>query len=173
MINNDNKIYQRCRTKKVFNNQLCTRVPIKSKSKSISQNINAYLCANAYESDAGRKELYRCNLVPRRGPQCAKAVQLLFDSESLQVLMYIDKNEHTHDAIFAGAAKKSQRINEETIAAINRMITDKLLPKTIRCNLASEAKNNPRITVLLSPTTWLQACLARISGPSHWNKRHG
>ncbi len=41
MINNDNKIYQRCRTTKVFNN-LCTRVPMKSKSKSISQNINAF-----------------------------------------------------------------------------------------------------------------------------------
>ena len=59
----------------------------------------------SYESANGRKQLYRCNLVVQRGPQCASALHLLYHADSFQVSAYISQEEHTHEAI----GKKSTR----------------------------------------------------------------
>ena len=54
---------------------------------------------DARETNAGRKQFYRCNLVPYRGQQCAVAIQLLFDAESFEVLQFKTEEEHNHDEL--------------------------------------------------------------------------
>ena len=74
-------------------------------------------------------DVYRCNRVPARGTQCAKAIQLLYDAECEEVILYVERKDHTHDEILEGK-KASQRINSETKEVINRII--KQPPKDIR-----------------------------------------
>lgn len=51
----------------------------------------------SYDTDAGRRDHYRCNLVPYRGVQCAAAMQLLYNSDSCKVSLFISKEEHDHE----------------------------------------------------------------------------
>ena len=79
----------------------------------------------SYESANGRKQLYRCNLVVQRGPQCASALHLLYHADSFQVSAYISQEEHTHEAI----GKKAHGINATTKESISRLLNLKLNTK--------------------------------------------
>ncbi len=98
-----------------------------------------------YETAVGNKDVYRCNRVPACGTQCAKAIQLLYDAEGEEVILYVERKDHTHDEILEGG-KALQRINSETKEVINRII--KQPPKDIRKALGDAKQTNQRIMVL-------------------------
>lgn len=98
------------------------------------------------ETNAGRKQFYRCNLVPYRGQQCTAAVHLVFDAESLQVQQYYTAEEHNHDEIMVN--RKTIGINNQTKQAINELLKLKIqVPKIIRNTLERQAETDPAIMV--------------------------
>jgi len=51
---------------------------------------------------AGCREDYRCNKVPKRGPQCACAIHLIYNADNFQVTAFITDAEHNHDELLEG-----------------------------------------------------------------------
>ncbi|CAF0922846.1 unnamed protein product [Didymodactylos carnosus] len=47
----------------------------------------------------GKKKVFRCNRVKRRGNQCGAGIYLLFNSTNEEVVLFRDTSEHTHDLI--------------------------------------------------------------------------
>ncbi len=47
----------------------------------------------------GKKKLFRCNKVKRRGIQCDAGIYLLLDSTTDGVILLRDKSDHTHDRV--------------------------------------------------------------------------
>jgi hypothetical protein len=104
----------------------------------------------SYDTAAGRKQHYRCNKVPIRGPQCAMAIYLLFNAESDAVSLFASALEHTHEDVLAQPGKApAAGINKATKAFIAPLIRQKAAPKTIRMFLATELAAN---TALRMPT---------------------
>ena len=68
--------------------------------------------ANSYETNKGRRVIFRCNMVPARGVQCDCALYLLYHSESQQVSSYISHEPHNHEEILA--VKPKTGFNEAT-----------------------------------------------------------
>jgi hypothetical protein len=99
-----------------------------------------------YDTMAGQKDFYRCNRVPQRGFQCAKAVQLLYHAESMEVTLFISAQEHTHDEILENAGSQSG-INKKTKALIDRLLSQKQPPKSNLNILATESATNVNIKV--------------------------
>ncbi|KAI5634079.1 calcineurin-like phosphoesterase domain-containing protein [Phthorimaea operculella] len=72
-----------------------------------------------HATEEGPKIYYRCNLVSRRGEQCAAAVYLFDEYDSKRVHLYRTENEHTHDMI---APKRHRGISEEAKLEINKLL---------------------------------------------------
>lgn len=51
-----------------------------------------------HKTRQGLKRFYRCNRVPKKGPQCAARLNLLIESGTNKVFMY-RMNDHNHDEI--------------------------------------------------------------------------
>jgi len=83
------------------------------------KNEGCWAAGKVYETIAGNKQPYRCNMVPKRGNQCARAVQLLDNADNLQVSLYVTAAEHTHEEIAEGVLK----------SGINTMLLLPLLPR--------------------------------------------
>lgn len=99
-----------------------------------------------YDTDSGRKKVYRCNCVPKRGPQCAAGLYLLFHDDSNQVTAFETKSGHTHDEILETRARIG--FNQETKDFISALLDKKVTqPKNIFDALASEAEKNKEIQV--------------------------
>ena len=79
-----------------------------------------------YDTENGRKQLYRCNKVIARGIQCACAVYLLYNDDSLQVTLFATTDDHTHLEILETFNKAPQGINKETKVFIDRLLTLKV-----------------------------------------------
>lgn len=54
---------------------------------------------HSYDTVAGRKDQYRCNLVPYRGVQRAAAIHLIYNSDSYKVTLFATPEDHDHDQI--------------------------------------------------------------------------
>ncbi|RNA17502.1 hypothetical protein BpHYR1_002197 [Brachionus plicatilis] len=64
------------------------------------------------DTDKGRKDVYRCNLVKRRRPQCQAEICLLYNSHNVKLTLFNNGNQHTHDQILEQQTKTG--INEAT-----------------------------------------------------------
>ena len=78
-----------------------------------------------YETIAGRKQPYRFNKAPKRGNQCARALQLLYHAEDLRVTLFVIDADHNHDEIVADIVKAG--INKATKDVIDHLIEQKVL----------------------------------------------
>jgi hypothetical protein len=100
----------------------------------------------SYDTQAGRKEMYRCNLVKKRGPQCEKVIHLQYNSHNEGVICFETTSSHNHDEILT--CQKKTGINQVTKDSIMRQLeTGVQKPKTICANLANEILTNPEIEV--------------------------
>ncbi len=100
----------------------------------------------SYDTHAGRKEMYRCNLVKKRGPQCEKVVHLQYNSHNEGVICFETTSNHNHDEILR--SQKKTGINQVTKDSIMKQLeTGVQKPKTICANLANEILTNPEIEV--------------------------
>ena len=98
------------------------------------------------ETEIGQKKHYRCKQVPFRGPQCAAAIYLLFNSYSLNVTLFATPDEHTHEQI--NGDKRQRGINKATKLEIDRFIELKVSgAKNILANLVEAQKNNTAIKI--------------------------
>ena len=99
----------------------------------------------SHETDAGRKEDYRCNKIPFRSKnQCANALQMLYHAEDLGVTIFESGEDHDHDELLLNI--KQHGINKETKDFINQLLKNKVASsKTILDLLANEAKTNQSI----------------------------
>jgi hypothetical protein len=59
----------------------------------------------SYDTQAGRKEVYRCNLVKKRGPQCEKVIHLQYNSHNEGVICFETTSNHNHDEILRSQKK--------------------------------------------------------------------
>lgn len=75
----------------------------------------------------GKKKVYRCNQVKRRGKQCDAGIYLLFNSNNEEVILFRDTSEHTHDLI----QQKCTRIPNDAKVVIKEFYELKLKPKAI------------------------------------------
>jgi len=99
-----------------------------------------------YDTEAGMKKVFRCNLVRRRGPQCEKVIQFQYNSHNMAVLHFETTCDHTHNEILKHYKKPG--INQVTKEAIKKQLDLGITkPKTIRNNLAEEQLANPGIEV--------------------------
>jgi hypothetical protein len=99
-----------------------------------------------YDTEAGMKKVFRCNLVRRRGPQCEKVIQFQYNSHNMKVLHFETTCDHTHDEILKHYKKPG--INQVTKDAIKKQLDVGITkPKTILNNLAEEQLSNPGIEV--------------------------
>ncbi len=74
----------------------------------------------SYDTQAGRKEMYRCNLVKRRGPQCEKVIHLQFNSHNEGVIRLETTTDHNHNHILQN--QKKAGINQVTKESILRQL---------------------------------------------------
>ncbi|RNA14289.1 hypothetical protein BpHYR1_029440, partial [Brachionus plicatilis] len=79
-------------------------------SKDWLDNEKIWSSLKSSETGAGLRVDYRCNLVKRKGPQCAAAIYLLYKSENISVALFKIKDQHNHDEI----ANTGHGINKET-----------------------------------------------------------
>ena len=66
------------------------------------QNVEAekiWTSNTIYNTYEGKKVVFRCNLVKKRGPQCAASMCLLYHHDSFKVTRYETNDEHTHETI--------------------------------------------------------------------------
>ncbi|CAF3306315.1 unnamed protein product [Rotaria sp. Silwood2] len=75
----------------------------------------------------GKKKVFRCNQVKRRGKQCDAGIYLLFNSYNEEVVLFRDTSEHTHDLI----QQKCTRIPDAVKVVIKELYELKLKPKAI------------------------------------------
>ena len=116
-----------------------------------------------YDTEAGYKKTFRCNMVKSRGPQCSKAMQFQYNSENSAVIRFETSCEHTHDDILVSQSKIG--INNTTKEAIKKQLKLGIKkPKTISSNLAKEHQTNPEIKVpnKLQLTNFIQT----LKGPN-------
>ena len=75
----------------------CHKQTFESAAEAIAwvKNERIWSPSTAYDSANGRKQLYRCNRVVQRGPQCACALHLLYHADSFQVSVYITTESHS------------------------------------------------------------------------------
>ena len=99
-----------------------------------------------YGTEDGRKEVYRCNLVKVKGPQCNKVVKFEYNIKT-QVILHLEACcSHTHEQILKGHRKTG--INLVTKESIKNQIALGIRDfKTINQNLAIEQLMNPDIKV--------------------------
>ncbi|RNA29289.1 hypothetical protein BpHYR1_007606 [Brachionus plicatilis] len=64
-------------------------------SKDWLDNEKIWSSLKSSETEAGLR-VNRCNLVKRKGPQCAAAIYLLYKSEILSVALFKTKDQHNH-----------------------------------------------------------------------------
>lgn len=95
------------------------------------------------KSDAGIKITYRCTFVKYRGPQCAAAVHLLFDSTNQSVHLYRTDSPHNHDDenVKSNAVNK---ISGELATEIRSMYNMGMKPKAILYNLVRKGFAPPK-----------------------------
>ncbi|RNA00217.1 hypothetical protein BpHYR1_033837 [Brachionus plicatilis] len=79
-------------------------------SKDWLDNEKIWSSLKISKNEAGLRVDYRCNLVKRKGLQCAAAIYLLYKSENLSVALFKTKDQHNHDEI----ANTGHGINKET-----------------------------------------------------------
>lgn len=124
----------------------------------------------SYDTAAGRKEMYHCNLVKTRGPQCNKGVQLQYNSHNQRVIHFETTCGHSHDEILKN--QKRIGINQVTKDAIIKQLdTGVKMPKTICNNLAIDRLTNPEIEV--PSDRQLLNFLQTLKGPNHKNLSFG
>lgn len=75
----------------------------------------------------GKKKVFRCNQVKRRGQQCDAGIYLLYNSHNEEVILFRDVSEHTHDRI----EQRCTRIPDEAKVVIKELFELKLKPKAI------------------------------------------
>lgn len=75
----------------------------------------------------GKKKVFRCNQVKRRGKQCDAGVYLLFNADNEEVVLFRDTSEHTHDLI----QQNCTRIPDNLKVVIKEFYELKLKPKAI------------------------------------------
>lgn len=84
-----------------------------------TQDHGSYSLFRQYETKAGMKCEYRCNLVKLRGPQCDSKIYLLYHANN-PISLFKSFNEHNHDDIIATSNK--QGIDEDTKKMIDLII---------------------------------------------------
>ena len=145
-----------CQTVNVYENR--------NQAKDWLKQNQIWSFVKAYDTEAGRKEMYRCNIVKTRGPQCGKVVQFQYNNHNQGVIHFESTSSHTHDEI-----KKSQTkvgINQVTKDAIKNQVELGIKkPKTISQNLANEHLINPEIEV--PNDRQLTNFLQTLKGPNH------
>jgi hypothetical protein len=118
----------------------------------------------SYDTEAGRKEMYRCNHVKKRGPQCEKSMHLQYNSHNQGVICFETTSNHTHDEILK--TQKKTGINEATKESILKQLELGVKkPKTICANLANEILINPEIEI--PNDRQLLNFLQTLKGPNH------
>lgn len=70
-------------------------------------------------TEEGRKQVYRCNKVKNRGPQCIAQILLLYDAYSDDVILFRKEFEHDHHLI--GSRSGYHGIDPETKRQINTL----------------------------------------------------
>lgn len=92
------------------------------------------------KSENGLTITYRCKMMKFRGPQCAAAVQLVFDSRSTDIRLFRADNEHTHENHPNAVQSLTPEVQEAVKELYEHNITK---PKTICTNLVKKGFELP------------------------------
>lgn len=116
------------------------------KAKEWLQTQKLWSNLRCYDTNAGRKQMLRCNKVPYRAQQCAASAYLLYNADSFQVTLFESVEQHDHEEIVKNV--KFLGINSATKEAICALLLLKVtVPKSILAHLKLEAVNDSEIKV--------------------------
>lgn len=116
------------------------------KAKEWLESENTWSSFRWYDTNAGRKQLLRCKMVPTRGKQCAASAYLLYNADSFQVTLFESIEQHDHEQILEGVEIKG--INSATNEAICALLLlNVTIPKAILSQLEQQVANNTEIKV--------------------------
>jgi len=99
----------------------------------------------SYTTYDGIKDIYRCNLVKRRGKQCNASLMLLYHAEDMSVSIFETINAHSHDKMDNSNKNGIVEATKEIIHNIYKMGVT--VPKMILTHIEEENKNDPSVHI--------------------------
>lgn len=106
-----------------------------TEAKGFVTSENCWSKLREHNSESGTKIFYRCNLVKKRGPQCAASLHLLFDATSEDVKVFKTEAKHNHDSL----PRSGSGIGVDVKKEIKRLVNYKLKPRSIVLELAKKS----------------------------------
>lgn len=82
---------------------------VEEKEQYLEEN-SVWAVSGSSNVSTGKRTYYRCNLVKKKGPQCAARKCIFENNETTDFVLYTTNDEHTHSDILTAVTKSIRNI---------------------------------------------------------------